>query len=149
MRDLRGNINPAIKAQQSIHYVVGSDYQFEGWGGRKFKLTNELYYKQLDNLIPYEIDNVRIRYYASNNSRGYAMGFETKIHGQFVRDVDSWASIGIMKIEEDILDDYYIEYHDAHGNKINPLGITQLTVISIFFSNKYKKKEHKANQITL
>ncbi len=120
MRDLRGNINPAIKAQQSIHYVVGSDYQFEGWGGRKFKLTNELYYKQLDNLIPYEIDNVRIRYYASNNSRGYAMGFETKIHGQFVRDVDSWASIGIMKIEEDILDDYYIEYHDANGNKINP-----------------------------
>ncbi|MBL4624050.1 MAG: TonB-dependent receptor [Flavobacteriales bacterium] len=120
MRDLNGHINPEIKAQQSVHYVLGSDYQFEGWGGRQFKLTNEVYYKQLDNLIPYEIDNVRIRYYATNNSRGYAMGFETKIHGQFVKDIDSWASVGIMKIEEDIQDDFYIEYHDAKGNKVNP-----------------------------
>jgi hypothetical protein len=120
MRNLNGQINPEIRAQQSIHYVLGSDYQFEGWGGRKFKLTNEIYYKQLDNLIPYEIDNVRIRYYATNNSRGYAMGFETKIHGQFVKDIDSWASVGIMKIEEDIQDDFYIEYQDAEGNKVNP-----------------------------
>ncbi|MBL4653260.1 MAG: TonB-dependent receptor [Flavobacteriales bacterium] len=120
MRDLNGHINSDIKAQQSIHYVLGSDYQFTAWGDRQFKLTNEVYYKQLDNLIPYEIDNVRIRYYATNNSRGYAMGFETKIHGQFVKDIDSWASVGIMKIEEDIQDDFYIEYQDANGNKITP-----------------------------
>lgn len=129
MRALDGHINPEIKAQQSVHYVLGSDYQFEAWGNRKFKLTNEIYYKQLDNLIPYEIDNVRIRYYATNNSRGYAMGFESKIHGQFVKDIESWASIGIMKIEEDIKDDFYIEYQDADGNKVNPYydGTTIIT----------------------
>lgn len=117
MRDLYGKINMNIKAQNSIHYVLGSDYNFFSWN-RPFKLTTELYYKQFSQLIPYEIDNVRIRYYANNNSKGYAMGFDTKVNGEFVRNAESWVSLSVMQVKEDILDDYYYEYYNTSGEKI-------------------------------
>ena len=69
LRNFKGEINRNLKAQQSIHYVLGSDYNFKMWG-RSFKLLTELYYKQLSNLVPYEIDNVRVRYYAENLGKG-------------------------------------------------------------------------------
>ncbi len=109
MRDLFGNINPAIRAQTSIHYVLGADYNFEMFE-RPFKFVGEAYYKQLEDIIPYELDNVRIRYYADNNARGYATGIDLKINGEFVKGVESWASISIMKTEEDLLDDQYTQY---------------------------------------
>jgi hypothetical protein len=73
LRDNRGNINYDIKAQTSIHFVLSSDYNFKAWR-RPFKFIVEAYYKYLDNIIPYEVDNVRIRYSAKNNARGYATG---------------------------------------------------------------------------
>lgn len=117
MRDLYGKINSSIKAQTSVHYVLGTDYNFTAWN-RPFKLLSEIYYKQFFNLIPYEIDNVRIRYYAKNNSEGYAMGIDTKVNGEFVRGVESWFSLSVMQIKEDITDDFYYEYYNAGGEKI-------------------------------
>src|SRR5690606_1656838 len=67
LRNFDGQLNPNIKAQRAIHYVLGGDVNFNIWE-RKFKFATELYYKQLENMIPYEIDNVRIRYYANNNA---------------------------------------------------------------------------------
>ena len=119
MRDLHGNINQNIKAQESIHYVLGSDYEFVMMN-RPFKLTTELYYKRYNNLIPYEIDNVRIRYYATNNSNGYAGGLDLKLYGEFVKGIDSWVTIGLMKTEEDLVDDYYYEYYNSEGETIVP-----------------------------
>jgi hypothetical protein len=119
MRNFEGEINPNIKAQRAIHYVLASDYNFKVWN-RPFKLINELYYKKLDNLIPYKIDNVRLRYYGENNASGYAYGFDSKINGEFVKGVDSWASISIMKIMEDLKDDFYISFYDAEGNVVYP-----------------------------
>lgn len=117
MRNLYGKINYDIKAQTSIHYVLGADYNFFAWK-RPFKLLSEMYYKQFYNLIPYEIDNVRIRYYATNNSRGYAMGIDTKVNGEFVRGAESWVSLSVMQVKEDIIDDYYYEYLNSKGEKI-------------------------------
>ena len=119
MRNLFGQVNPNIKAQESIHYVLGSDYVFEMFD-RPFKLTMEAYYKRYNNLIPYEIDNVRIRYYATNNSVGYAGGFDTKLFGEFVKGIDSWITLGVMKTEEDLLDDSYTEYINSEGEVIIP-----------------------------
>jgi len=117
LRDLNGVINSDLKAQQSIHFVLGSDYLFKAWG-RPFKLVSELYYKDLKNLIPYEIDNVRIRYYAKNNAKGYATGMDFKVNGEFVKGVDSWLSVSVMQTKEDIADDFYYEYFNKDSVKI-------------------------------
>lgn len=109
LRDKNGELNPDIKAQTSIHYVVGSDYSFRAWN-RPFKLISELYFKKLNNLIPYDVDNVRIRYYATNNSHGYVAGMDFKINGEFVPGIDSWASLSIMQTKENIEGDYATLY---------------------------------------
>lgn len=119
MRNIQGAINPDIQAQTSIHYVLGAEHDFEMWG-RPFKLSAEMYYKDLRNLIPYELDNVRIRYYAKNNSNGYAGGIDFKINGEFVKGVESWASLSFMKTEEDLTDDFYYKYYDANDQEVNP-----------------------------
>jgi hypothetical protein len=118
MRSIEGTVNPNIKAQTSIHYVLGAEHDFEMWG-RPFKLSAEMYYKDLRNLIPYELDNVRIRYYAENNANGYAAGIDFKINGEFVKGVESWASLSIMKTEEDLTNDFYYKYYNANGNQIS------------------------------
>ncbi|MDP1744508.1 MAG: TonB-dependent receptor, partial [Bacteroidota bacterium] len=122
LRDAKGVINYNIKAQTSIHFVLCSDYNFKSWK-RPFKFIAEAYYKYLDNLIPYEVDNVRIRYSAKNNARGYATGIDLKVNGEFVKGLESWASISIMETREDIKDDFYYEYFNSDGAKIEP-GIT-------------------------
>lgn len=119
LRDLSGNICDSIKAQKSIHLVLGGDYNFRLWE-RPFKFITEIYYKYMDNLIPYQVENVRIRYYGDNNAHGYSLGIDMKINGEFVPGVDSWASLSIMQTEEDIEGDYYYEYYNADGEQINP-----------------------------
>ena len=54
------------------------------------------------DLVPYEIDNVRIRYSALNQATGYAAGFDARINGEFVPGIDSWASLGVLSVQEDI-----------------------------------------------
>src|SRR5690606_4236634 len=117
MRDLFGNVNRNIKAQTSIHYVLGYDYNFKAWN-RPFKFTTELYYKQLNNLIPYEIDNVRLRYYATNNANGYATGIDLKVNGEFVKGVESWMSLSVMQTQEDLVDDFFTTYFNSDGDQI-------------------------------
>jgi hypothetical protein len=118
-RGFNGDLNPEIRAQKSIHFVLGADYVFEMWG-RPFKYTAEVYYKHLLDIIPFEIDNVRIRYYATNNAKGYAAGVDQKIFGEFIEGIDSWFTLSFMKTEEDILDDFYREYYNANGEQIYP-----------------------------
>lgn len=101
MRDLEGGVNSNIRAQESIHFVLGNDLKLRIWD-RPFRLVTEAYYKQLNNLIPYELDNVRLRYSAVNNASGFATGIDARINGEFVPGIDSWASIGIMTVQEDI-----------------------------------------------
>ena len=112
MRRLDGTINQNIKAQSSVHVVMGSDLHFTAWN-RPFKLVTEMYYKYLYNLIPYDIDNVRIRYYGENMAHGYAAGVEAKLNGEFVKGTDSWVSISIMQTQEDIEGDFYTIENDA------------------------------------
>lgn len=109
LRDLNGNINSNLKAQTSIHFVLSGDYNFTAFK-KPFKFIIEAYYKYLDNLIPYDIDNVRIRYSAKNNSRGYARGIDLKINGEFIKTLESWASLSISQTYEDLKDDFYYKY---------------------------------------
>ena len=105
LRAPEGTLNHNIKAQKSTHYVLGADYLFYSWG-RPFKWITEVYYKDLENLIPYKVDNVRIQYLANDLSNGYARGIDMKINGEFVSGVESWVSLSVMKTEEDIVGDF-------------------------------------------
>jgi hypothetical protein len=96
-----GSLNRDVKAQDSWHFVLGSDYQFNAWN-RPFKFTSELYYKHLSNLNPYTVDNVRIRYFGNNTGMGYVTGADFRINGEFVPGVESWMSVGIMSAQQNI-----------------------------------------------
>lgn len=101
IKDLDGSFNPNVKAQRSLQLILSNDYEFK-MVDRKFKLTTEAYYKKMDNLIPYYIDNVRIRYSGKNNSEGYAYGIDTRLFGEFVPGVDSWISASYARAKENI-----------------------------------------------
>ena len=116
-RNLSGELNPSIRAQKSIHFVVGGDLVFDMWN-RKFKAGTELYYKILSDIIPYEIENVRVNYYGENSGKGYARGIDLKINGEFVKGVQSYASLSWLQTEEDILNDYFYNYYNSSGEKI-------------------------------
>lgn len=119
LRDFKGNLHTNLKAQQSIHFVVGSDVNFISWG-RPFKFISEIYYKNFNNLIPYEVDNVRLRYYAANSAKGYATGVDMKVNGEFVKGIESWVSLSVMKTMEDIKNDFYYLYLNSDGDTIIP-----------------------------
>lgn len=119
-RELRakdGSINRDLKAQTSYHIVAASDMNFTAWG-RPFKFIGEAYYKYLSNLVPYEVDNVRIRYFAQNNATGYATGLDFKVNGEFVNGIESWASLSLMQTREDIEGDFYTDYYNSKGELI-------------------------------
>ncbi|MBQ9077695.1 MAG: TonB-dependent receptor [Muribaculaceae bacterium] len=92
-------LNNDIKSQRSFHLILGSDYTFRAMD-RPFKFSAELYYKNLSNLIPYEIDNLKIVYTGINESSGYTAGLDMKLFGQFVPGTDSWISFSFMKTQE-------------------------------------------------
>lgn len=99
LRDAEGEVNPDVKAQQSIHFVLSNDYNFKMWN-RPFKWVTELYYKSLSDVNAYSIDNVRIRYVADNNAKAYAQGLDFRLNGEFVPGTESWISFGYLKTEE-------------------------------------------------
>ncbi|MEM9362743.1 MAG: carboxypeptidase-like regulatory domain-containing protein [Bacteroidota bacterium] len=101
LRDITGNINPVVRAQKSIHYVLGSEYSFNLWD-RPFTLIGEAFYKDLTDVNPFTIEDVRIRYAAQNNAVAYAAGFDFRLNGAFVPGTESWVSLGFLKTEENI-----------------------------------------------
>lgn len=130
-----GQLNTNQKAQSSFQIVGASDWNIKFWG-RPFKFTTEVYYKYLNNLIPYQVDNVRIRYYAFEKSKGYATGIDFKINGEFVKGIESWASLSVMSTKENINGDYYIN-DDGEGVEPGyiPRPTDQRVNFSIFFQD--------------
>jgi hypothetical protein len=119
LRRFNGSINPNLQAQRSWQTVAGLDYQFVGLSGRPMRITTEAFYKKMWNVVPYDIDNVRLRYFGENNAKAYAAGLEMRLHGEFVPDAESWFSLGILQTKENIINDYYFRYKNAAGEFIN------------------------------
>ena len=88
-------LNKDLRAQRSVHVVLGGDYYFRAWG-RPFKFTAEGYYKYIDRMESYTVDNVRVRYSGQNDSEGYAGGVDLKLYGELVPGADSWISFSTM-----------------------------------------------------
>lgn len=107
LRDSSGVVKPNVKAQKSIHLVIGNEFSFKMWD-RPFKLVSEAYYKHLTDVNPYTLENVRIRYRANNNAKAYAYGLDLRLNGEFVPGTESWFSFGYLKTEENIENQGYI-----------------------------------------
>ena len=132
-RELRrydGSLNTALKSQKSNQVVAGLDYNFKR-NLKPYRLTMEAYYKSMTDIIPYDIDNVRIRYSGANNAKGYAYGLETRIYGELVKDAESWLSIGLMRTRENIDGDYFYQYKNAAGEIINAQSPDKTPVDSV------------------
>jgi hypothetical protein len=111
-RELRrydGTVNTNVKAQKSWQLVGGFDYNFRS-GDKPMRLTAEAYYKKMNDIVPYDIDNVRIRYFGENSAKAYAAGVEARLFGELVKDAESWISIGFMKTKENLKGDFYKVY---------------------------------------
>ncbi len=78
-------MNKDLKAQKSWQAVAGFDYNFSGWG-RVMRFTTEAYYKRMTDVVPYDIDNVRVRYFGENIAKAYATGIEFRLFGELVKD---------------------------------------------------------------
>lgn len=98
-------LNDHIKSQQSIHFIAAADYRFKMLN-RPFKFTAEAYYKAMSNLIPYNVQNMKITYYGENVSKGYAAGIDLKLYGEFVPGTDSWLTLSLMSTRQKYNDEW-------------------------------------------
>lgn len=127
LKNRDGSINYNSKAQRSFQLVAGTDYIFTAWD-RPFRFTTEAYYKWMNRLVPYQIDNVQIRYLAEQEAVGYATGMDMKINGEFVSGIQSWAGLSFMETKENITG-------DGHGYIPRPTD--QWINFSIFFQDYF------------
>ena len=137
--DVYGNkivtLNKNLKSQRSTHFILGGDYSFRSVG-RNFKLSTELYYKKLDDINPYTVDNVKVRYYGYNCGKGYAMGVDMKFFGEFVPGVDSWLSVSFMRSQQTLVPLYSIE-GEIIRDIIVPMPNDQKYNISLYFQDYF------------
>ncbi|RSK49853.1 TonB-dependent receptor [Hymenobacter rigui] len=110
----QGALNLELRAQRSLHFIVGNELRFMQWD-RPFRFTGEAYYKYLTDVVPYDIDNVRLRYFAKNEARAYAAGVDARVSGEFIPGTESWFSLGVLTTRENLAGDS-LNTFDAEGN---------------------------------
>mgnify|MGYP006153448415 FL=1 len=140
LRDFNGVINQNAKSQKSLHFVLSSDYNFRGLG-TNMRFSAEAYYKNLYNLTPYNLENLRLRYYADQTAKGYATGLDFSLSGEFVKDLESSFRLSLMKTAEDINGDSYIQTNeDGSTQVIFPGYIKRPTDQRVNFSAFFQDK---------
>jgi hypothetical protein len=152
-RELRrqdGTVNLSLQSQKSIHVVGGLTYDFtlERISDRPFKIISEIYYKKFTDLIPYEVDNVRIRYAGENSAIGYVTGFDFRINGEFVKNAESWINFSMLRARESIngVQHKTIAFVDTAYAYVNikdvPRPTDQLMTLNMFFQDYLPKNEN-------
>ena len=121
------HFNEHIKSQRSLQFIAAFDYRFR-MGERPFRFTAEAYYKALDNLIPYNVQNVKVTYYGENLCSGYITGLDLKLFGEFVPGTDSWVTFSLMKTGQKM---------DGNGGKYFPLPTDQRYAINLHFTDYF------------
>ena len=121
-------LNSRIKSQQSIHFIAAADYRFRMLN-RPFKFTAEAYYKALNNLIPYNVQNMKITYYGENLTKGYATGIDLKLFGEFVPGTDSWLTFSLMSTRQ------------KFNNQWIPLPTDQRWAVNLHFTDYFPGTE--------
>jgi hypothetical protein len=148
LRNLNGQVNRDVQAQKSGHVVAGFSYDFL-WGKRrpvKMRLITEAYYKQMWDLVSYDLDNVRIRYAGNNNSSGYATGLDLRLNGEFVPGAESWVNLSILRTREsfDTIQHRIRELGSTEGKDVKdvPRPTDRLFTLSMFFQDYLRKNKN-------
>jgi hypothetical protein len=126
MRDFQTSVNLGLRAQSSMHYIAAMVYNFKTQSKRNFKLTTDIYYKHLWDIVPYDIDNVKLRYYGQNSADGYAYGASCRISGEFIRGEESWFSLSLLRTRENV---------DGDNRDFIRRPTDQLVTFSVFFQD--------------
>ena len=121
-------LNDKIKSQRSLQFIAAMDYRFKLLS-RPFKFSAEAYYKALSNLIPYNVQNLKITYYGENLCSGYATGLDLKLYGEFVPGTDSWLTFSLMST------------HQKLGNEWIPLPTDQRWAVNLHFTDYFPGTE--------
>jgi hypothetical protein len=116
LRRYNGTINENLRAQKSWQVSGGFDYNLKILQ-RPGRITTEVYYKGMRDVVPYDIDNVRLRYFGENMAKAYAAGAEVRLFGELVKDAESWVSLGFMRTRENLDNDHYYNYTLNDHNK--------------------------------
>lgn len=117
-------LNENIKSQRSLQFIGAFDYRFKMLN-RPFKFSAEAYYKAMSNLIPYNVQNMKVTYYGENMCSGYAAGLDMKLYGEFVPGTDSWLTFSLMSTREKM-----------NGNWI-PMPTDQRWAINLHFTDYF------------
>jgi hypothetical protein len=125
LRDRAGVLNAGLKAQSAFHLIAGAERRLQLWS-RDFVLNAEAYYKNLWDVVAYDVENVRLRYYANNDARAYATGVDFRMSGEFVKGAESWFSVGVLNTREDL-------GFDARGYVRRPTD--QRVTAAVFFQD--------------
>ena len=97
LRRYNGTVNTNLNHKKAGRVLPGSIIILLALAAGPCAGPPKLYYKNMTDVVPYDIDNVRIRYFGENNAKAYAAGIEMRLHGELVEDAESWISLGIMK----------------------------------------------------
>lgn len=142
LRDLRGEVSTDVLAQKSVHVLGGVVWDFMMFK-RKFKFISEAYYKYQWDLIPYDIDNVRIRYYGDNMATGYVAGLDLRLNGELVDNLESWVNLSFLRARESF-DGVNHGTRVLNGTKIDtnffpdaPKATDQLLIFSMYFQDDF------------
>ena len=92
-----GALNDSLKSQRSFQVVLGGEYFIPS---RRFYLRGEAWIKQIDNLISYDIENVRVLYSGENDGRGSAFGVDLQLRGELVPGMESWLNYSFLSTRE-------------------------------------------------
>lgn len=150
LRRIDGSVNTDLESQKSTQIVGGLSYDFT-WtkvSDRPFRIISEIYYKKLENMVSYEVDNVRIRYAAENNSTGYIMGWDFRINGEFVPGAESWINFSILRARESLDGVNHLRLRVVDSIQVPvivkdvPRPTDQLFTINMFFQDYLPKNEN-------
>ncbi len=105
-----GLLNRDIRSQRSVQVVAGVEHFLPK---QRFFLRGEAYWKNMDNLISYDIENVRVNYSGFNDAKGYVYGLDLQLRGEFVPGRESWVNYSFMVARERFLEAYQNPYNQG------------------------------------
>lgn len=148
MRRPDGTLNTDLEAQRSWQVVGGISCDvFPGKSFKKpFRLITEFYYKKLDHLVHYDVNNVRINYSGLNDASGYIMGWDFRINGEFVPDAESWINLSVLRAREKLngVQHQVRELGQKEGKPVAdvPRPTDQLVHATIFFQDYLRRNKN-------
>ena len=136
LRDREGKLNPNIKSQFSYQVILASEYDFKIWN-RPFKLSMEAYYKYLDNLISYYVDNLQIVYSGKNDAKGYATGFDARFSGELIEGLESWLTISFMGTKDKFKEPFINSEGELEQPNYKKRPTDQRFALNLFFQDHF------------